>query len=173
MDKSKILIVEDEYIIAEDIKRILKKSGYEVVGNVQTGEDAIESVEEHQPELVLMDIHLKTDMSGIEAAQIIYDNYRIPFVYLTAYADKKTLEKAKITQPRGYVLKPFDTRELLAAVEIALYEHEMKIALKKSESKYRNLVQSLNDGVIVINDNEKFTFANEAAENIFGKSKQD
>ena len=107
MSKANILIVEDESIVAKDIQQSLKKLGYNVVDVVSTGENAIVSATEKNPDLVLMDIMLKGSMSGIEAAQVIKEKLNIPVIFLTAYADESTFSKAKITEPYGYIIKKF------------------------------------------------------------------
>lgn len=124
MAKVKILVVEDESIISKDIQHSLKHLGYAIAGSATTGEKAIELVNEKKPDLVLMDIMLKGDMSGIEAAEIIKQTHSIPVIFLTAYVDEATLEKAKILEPHGYVIKPFKEIDLHTSIEIALYKHK-------------------------------------------------
>jgi CheY-like chemotaxis protein len=121
MSRARILIVEDDRITAEDIRLSLGSLGYSVTGMASSGEEAIKKAEELHPDLVLMDIVLRGDMDGIEAAGRIRARFNIPVVYLTAYADDETLERAKLTQPFGYILKPFDDRELRSNIEMALY----------------------------------------------------
>ncbi|MGZ7118983.1 MAG: response regulator, partial [Methanobacterium sp.] len=120
MSKVKILVVEDEKIVAIDIKRRLENMNYNVPEIISSGEEAIERAFELSPDLVLMDIVLRGDVDGIKAAQVIIDKYNIPVVYLTAYSDEKTLKRAKITGPFGYIIKPFEDRELHSAIEVAL-----------------------------------------------------
>ncbi len=124
MAKSKIMIVEDEWITADDIKTSLQSLGYTVTSMVSSGEEAIQKAEEDRPDLVLMDIVLKGEMDGIEAANQIRSLFNIPIVYLTAYADEKVLERAKITEPFGYIVKPFINEDLKITIEIALYKHK-------------------------------------------------
>jgi class 3 adenylate cyclase/AmiR/NasT family two-component response regulator len=128
--KIKVLIVEDEYIIAMDIKRVLQKLGYEVTSFVGKGVDAIKKTEIEKPDIVLMDIMLNDGLSGIETAKLIKGNYDVPIVYLTALTDEETLQKAKLTEPGGYLLKPFDERTLHSALEIALYKFKIESQLK-------------------------------------------
>ncbi len=128
--KIKILIAEDEYIVAMDIKKILEKIGYEVTSFVNNGTDVIQKAGSEEPDLILMDIMLSGDMSGIEAAEIIKGKYDIPIVYLTALTDEQTINKAKITEPGGYILKPFDEKGLRSAIEIALYKAKIETQLK-------------------------------------------
>ena len=140
MPNKRIMIVEDEWIVAEEIKRCFQKLGYTVSSVVASGEDAFQKAEEDRPDLVLMDIILQGEMDGIEAAKQIRSRLNIPVVYLTAYADKKVLERAKTTEPFGYLIKPFEERELYATIEMALYKH-------KIEEEKNNLIQQLRDAL--------------------------
>lgn len=124
MNAHKILIVEDEAVVSLDISRRLEKMGYEVIGRVASGEEALELVQEERPHLVLMDINLQGEMDGIDTATILYKDHNLPVIYLTAYAGESTLERAKESKPYGYILKPFKERELHAAIEIAISRHE-------------------------------------------------
>jgi len=126
MAQIQILVVEDEIIVAEDIRRSLKNLGYNVPSVVSSGEAAIKKAQENNPDLVLMDIMLHGEMDGIAAAGIIRSKFDIPIVYLTAYSDNKILERAKITEPFGYIIKPFNERELAINIEIAIYKHRME-----------------------------------------------
>ena len=119
MDKVRMLIVEDERIVAMDLQGRLNSMGYEVVGHSVSGEDAIVKAETLRPDMVLMDIMLDGQLDGIQAAEVIRARFAIPVIYLTAYADTATLERAKITEPFGYILKPFEERELHGHIEIA------------------------------------------------------
>ncbi len=131
MAKSKIMIVEDEWITADDIRMSLQSLGYTVSSVVSSGEEAIKKAEGDRPDLVLMDIVLKGEMDGIEAASQIRSCYNIPIIYLTAYADEKILERARITEPFGYIVKPFVNEDLKIAIEIALYKHRVEKERKK------------------------------------------
>lgn len=137
MTNKKILIVEDEIIVAEDVAVRLKKLGYIVTDIVTTGEEAIEQAEQTKPDLVLMDIVLEGDIDGVIAAEEIRNRFNIPIVFLTAYADEKTLHRAKVTDPFGYIIKPFHHKDLQANIEIAIHRHElenkMQQALENSE----------------------------------------
>jgi two-component system cell cycle sensor histidine kinase/response regulator CckA len=135
MTKAGILIVEDENIIALDIKRSLLNLGYNVVGTAASGEDAIIKAEQSHPDLVLMDIMLKGEIDGIEAAEQMRRRFDIPLVFLTAYASDTVLERAKIIQPFGYILKPFRENELHTNIEMALYRHEMEKQLREREAE--------------------------------------
>ena len=132
MGKPRILVVEDESIIAKDIENALKEMKYTVAGIAFSGEDAVKKAAETKPDLVLMDIVLRGKMDGIEAAEQIRTWLNIPIVYLTAYEDEKTLGRAKLTEPFGYLIKPFDERELHSTIEIALYKFETEKRLKES-----------------------------------------
>lgn len=123
MKAARILVVEDEAIVAMVIKKRLVNLGYSVSGVAATGKDAITKVEGTFPDLVLMDIMLKGDMDGIEAADEIRKRFSIPVVYLTAHSDEKTLERAKQTEPYGYILKPFTEKDLSTNIEIAIHKH--------------------------------------------------
>ena len=142
MSKSNILIVEDESIVAKDIQHSLKKLGYTVVEICSNGEDAIRIVEELKPNLVLMDIMLKGDMTGIEAAAQIREKFNIPVIYLTAYADESTLNKAKVSEPYGYIIKPFKEIDLHTSIEMAIYKHEKETDLKKERDFLYSIVEN-------------------------------
>ncbi|WP_342303772.1 response regulator [Methanolobus sp. ZRKC5] len=124
MEDVKILVVEDEGIIGLNIKKKLKSFGYTVPAIVATGEEAIKMAEITFPDLILMDVRLKGDMDGVETAEKIRKNFDIPVIYLTAYSDDEVLEKAKKTEPYGYIVKPFKADDLRSNIEIALYRHK-------------------------------------------------
>jgi len=168
MEKLKILIVEDESIVAKDIKGSLKGFGYEVVGIVGTGEEAIRLIEESRPDLVLMDIMLKGSLSGIDAAHHIRENIHIPVVFLTAYADENTLHNAKISEPFGYIIKPFEDAELHSTIQMAVYRFEMERKLKDREQWLTTILKSISDAVIVTDKNGNITFLNPVAETLTG-----
>lgn len=130
MPDEKILIVEDEAIVAIEIQDKLKEIGYAVATIAHKGEEALQKVKESIPDLVLMDINLGEGIDGIETAKKIHSNFDIPVIYLTAYSDNETLQKAKITKPYGYITKPFNERELHIVIEIALYRHKTEKELK-------------------------------------------
>lgn len=150
MSKVKILVVEDESIVSKDIQHSLKRLGYSVCGSASSADKAIELVEEEEPDVVLMDIMLKGDMNGIEAAEIIKRNHRIPVIFLTAYADEVTLSKAKVTEPYGYIIKPFKEIDLHTSIEMALYKHKKETEVEKE----RDLLFSLVEG----KDSQDFIF---------------
>lgn len=136
---TKILIVEDERIIAEDIKRTLINYGYEVLAITSSGKEAIEKAKELDPDLILMDIILKGDMSGIETVNKINQDIDIPVIFLTAIADESTIQSAKKVLPQAYIVKPFENEELHAAIEIAIVKHEAKIKLEESKAKFESI----------------------------------
>ena len=121
--EGRILVVEDEHIVAMGIKKMLKNLGYTVTGVASSGKDAISKAESTFPDVVLMDIMLKGDMDGVEAAKEIRERFDVPVVYLTAYSDSKILERAKKTEPFGYIVKPFDEKDLHSSIEVALHKH--------------------------------------------------
>lgn len=132
MPAPRVLVVEDENIVAKDIVQSLKNTGYAVAGMAASGEEAISKAEALKPDLVLMDIMLQGEMDGIEAARRITVELGLPVVYLTAYADADTLARAKVTTPFGYILKPFEDRELHTVIEIALYRHKVEEELRRA-----------------------------------------
>lgn len=139
MSKVRVFVVEDEAIVSKDIQHSLKRLGYIVVGDASTGEKAITLIEDMDPDVILMDIMLKGEMSGIEAAEIIRREFKIPIIYLTAYADEATLEKAKITEPYGYIIKPFKEIDIHTSIEMALYKSKKE----KEVVRERDLLYSL------------------------------
>src|SRR5499433_324623 len=147
MDKVRILVVENERIVSMDMQRRLKNLSYDVVGAAVSGEEAIQKAEMYRPDLVLMDIMLDGQMDGIQAAEVIRGRLNIPVIYLTAYGDAPTLQRAKVTEPFGYILKPFEERELHGHIEIALYKHRMEKRLKDSEERYVLATRGANDGL--------------------------
>ncbi len=172
---ARLLIVEDEAIVARDLQGRLKRLGYEVCAIVASGAGAIEAAAQHRPDLVLMDIVLKGDMDGIEAAEVISRNYQIPVVFLTAYADQQTLQRAKLAVPLGYIVKPFTERELGIMLEINLYRasseaqlrHSIE-ALRVSEARFRTVIDTANEGILLVDDEGLVQILNPAARRMFG-----
>jgi PAS domain S-box-containing protein len=140
---------------------------------VASGEEAIHKAGETQPDLVLMDIMLKGYQDGVEAARQIFARFNIPVVYLTAYTDETTLQRAKVTEPYGYILKPFEERELHIAIEMAIYKHKMAKKLKEREQWLATILRSINDAVIVTDDKSLITFMNPVAEMLTGWKQKD
>lgn len=142
MNKASVLIVEDEKIVAKDIELSLKKLGHKVLGSVTTGEEAIKMALKLKPTVILMDIMLKGEITGIRAAKRILKKMDVAIIYLTAYADENTLEKAKVTQPYGYIIKPFKEIDLQTTIEIALYKHKKEVALVKERDRLYKIVNN-------------------------------
>lgn len=136
MEKIKILVVEDERIIAKDIQNSLENLGYIVLGVAASGEEALKKVEELRPDMAIIDIVLEGETDGIEVATEFQSRFNIPVIYLTAHEDDNTLERAKITEPFGYITKPFEEKELRIAIRMALYKHKM-------ETERKELIQQL------------------------------
>jgi two-component system cell cycle sensor histidine kinase/response regulator CckA len=164
----RILVVEDERIVAMSLRKQLQNLGYEVVGQASSGEVAVEEAEKKRPDLVLMDINLEGGMDGVEAANEIRRNFHIPVVYLTAYSNKEVLERAKITEPFGYILKPYEDRELHVVIETGMYKHRTEQTLRENERRYRTTLNSVGDGIIAIDSQGQVTFLNPVAERITG-----
>jgi len=168
MINSKILIVEDEAISALDLQSRLQSRGFLVPEIAFTGEEAIRKSAEVRPALVLMDIMLPGAVDGITAAEQIKSRFDIPVIYVTAYADEATLQRAKITEPFGYIIKPFQERELIIAIEMALYKHKMEKKIKENEKWLATILRSIGDAVIVTDKSGLITFMNEVAEKLTG-----
>lgn len=167
--KTRVLIVEDELIVAEDLRKLLKRMGYEVVGMAANGEEAIRAAEAQMPDLVLMDIRIQGPMDGIDVAEHIYAHLDVPVSYLTAYADEPTLERAKATMPFGYILKPFEEHTLRTTIELALYRHRMNRVLKKMDDWHAAALNNLADAVLASDALGRVFYMNRAAEEAVGK----
>jgi PAS domain S-box-containing protein len=167
MSQPRILIVEDEAIVAMDLRLHLQDLGYSVCGLASTGEDAIVQAKAQRPSLVLMDISLGTGMDGIEAAHHLQD-MGVPVVFLTAFADETTLARAKDSGPYGYLLKPFDERSLHSTIEMALYRHRMELELKASESRMRAIIEHALDLVVILDRLGRVRYSSPAAAKILG-----
>jgi PAS domain S-box-containing protein len=143
MTDFRVFIVEDEVIVAEDIIETLKSLGYHVAGTAKSGEQAIKKIAESKPDLVLMDIHIAGKVDGIQTAGEIHKTCDVPVIYLTAYADKALLDRAKLTEPYGYLVKPYDERELQSVIEMARYKYGVDRKLKESEERLKKLNDEL------------------------------
>jgi PAS domain S-box-containing protein len=163
MKRAKIMVVEDEGIVAADIQDRLRALGYGVAAVVESGEEAERTAGSSRPDLVLMDIFLKGDIDGVEAAERIRTNWDIPVVFLTAHADETTLQRAKITAPFGYILKPFNDRELHTTVEIALFRHAIEAKLKNTERWLSAVLESIGDAVVATDKWGLITLMNTSA----------
>ncbi len=142
MEKLNIFIVEDESIVAKDIQNNLIKLGYNVLGIANNGNDAIEQIKELNPDVVLMDIMIKGELTGIEVAEQLRKFVNVPVIFLTAYADESTLSRAKVTEPYGYILKPFKEIDLHSTIEMAVYKHQKDAALQKERDFLYSLVEN-------------------------------
>ena len=162
----RILVVEDELIVAMELKNRLGDLGYSVCGSTASGEEAIKLAAEQHPDIILMDINIKGAYDGIQAAEIIKNDFDIPIIFITAFADPQTLERAKITEPYGYIIKPFEERELHTSIEIAVYKHNIEKRLKNSERKLAITLKSIGDGVIAADKNGIVNYLNRAAEKL-------
>ncbi|PKL63947.1 MAG: hypothetical protein CVV32_10970 [Methanomicrobiales archaeon HGW-Methanomicrobiales-3] len=162
MSGATIFIVEDELIEAEDIRQTLEKLGYHVSGICRSGESALRTVTKTRPDLILMDIHLAGTMDGIDTAEQIHTLYTIPVIFLTAHADEASLERAKVTEPYGYVLKPFDERELYSSIEMALYKHRMEEQAREDTRTIRVLANAIPDAVMLLDADQQVIALNDA-----------
>jgi PAS domain S-box-containing protein len=168
MSMERILVVEDEMIIALGIQKTLERLGYVVAGVASKGQDAVTMAQELVPDLILMDIILSGDMDGIEAARRIRERTDRPIIYLTANADTATVEQARDTQPYGYLNKPVNERDLMSNIDTALNKYRMETRLRESEEKYRSLLESLNDIVISSDENGVITYVSPQIKEIGG-----
>jgi PAS domain S-box-containing protein len=180
MEKAKILIVEDEVIIAMEIKNRLQNLGYEVTSIVNTGEDAIKKAEEDKPDLILMDIRIKGEMDGIDTAEIIRNKFGIPVVFSTAYLDQERIERAKITMPFGYLLKPIQERDLKVTIEMALYvvkvdgkRRQIEESLKESNHRLLSFFNQKLIGVSITSVEKGFVEGNDRFCEILGYKKEE
>jgi PAS domain S-box-containing protein len=164
MTPARIMIVEDERITAEDLQDILQHLGYSVTAVVSTGADAIREAELTSPDLVMMDIRIKGDMDGVEAARVIRQRFDIPAVYLTAHADVETLSRAKLAEPLGYIIKPFQESELQASIEMALHKQSVDRQSKQSQERLSAALSAVGEGVISVDATGSVTLLNSAAE---------
>ncbi|MBK8098231.1 MAG: response regulator [Planctomycetes bacterium] len=170
MTATNILIVEDEGIVAQDLVGQLRALGYGIAGVAESATEAVRLAEAGRPDLVLMDIRLRGSMDGIEAADQIRARLALPVVYLTAHADDGTLQRARKTEPFGYLLKPFQERELRTVVEMALYKHQAEQRLRQSERRFQATLQSIAEAVLTVSDRGQVLFVNPAAERLSGRS---
>jgi PAS domain S-box-containing protein len=168
MIPKRILVVEDEGIVAKDIAQRLRSLGYEVTGLVSSAEKAYEAVALSMPDLILMDIHLKGSVDGISAAEKLQNTYDIPVIFLTAFADVPTLERAKMAEPFGYILKPFEERSLHVHIEMALVKHAGEQRLRQREQWITAILHSVRESVLVTDLAGRVTFMNAAAQQLTG-----
>lgn len=173
MSSARILIVEDDRVVARDIAQQMTRCGHVVIGCVTTGEDAITVAAKEKPSLVLMDVRLEGELDGIDAARQLRESHSLPIVFLTAYADEETVRRATVTEPFGYVLKPFDDLQLRTVVEMALYKHDAERRLRESEQRYAVTLDCIGDGVIATDCMGHITLINPIAEALTEWSRED
>lgn len=168
MSKPRILVVEDEAIVARDLQQVLLELGYQPVGLTPRAEEAITLVDELRPDLILMDIQLAGPMDGITAAQTIRTKFALPVVFITAFAAENILARAKLTEPFGYILKPYSERELHTVIEMALYKHQTEMGLRESMMHTQAILDNMIDSVITISEQGLMESFNKAASAMFG-----
>jgi len=176
VSQTKILVVEDERIVALDLQDRLQNLGYSVPGTVARGDDAIHMALEHHPDLILMDIRLKGEMDGIETASKIQEHLDVPIVYLTAYADRDTLDRAKGTSPYGYILKPFEAREVQTTIEMALYRHTTDAKLRSYAAelgRFKVAIDQVPECIVIVDLDGNTTYVNPAFERVTGFSSEE
>lgn len=166
MTKPQVMIVEDEAIVALDIQNRLSMMGYQVAAVASSGLEAIEKSRQVKPSLILMDIMLEGDMDGIDAAGTIREEQNIPVIYLTAYADEKTLGRAKVTEPFGYIIKPFEDRELNLTIEMALYKHQAENKILENQRWLSTTLNNLGEAVVTTDMDGRVQFLNPTAEKL-------
>ena len=166
--KARILIVEDEAIVAEDLEMAISDIGYEVVGRAASAKDAVKKALALKPDLVLMDIVLRGNRNGIDASQEIKEKEDIPIIFLTAYSDVGLIDRAKSTEPYAYLVKPFQEKQLLASIEMALYKSRLEKKLKESEGWLSTTLNSIGDAVIATDATGYVKFINPVADSLTG-----
>ena len=171
--KATLLVAEDEFIVAFDLQTKLKTMGYDVPVVVSSGEEILEQIPKVKPDIVLLDIMLKGQLDGVETAKIIKEKYKLPVIYLTAFADEKTLDRARITDPFGYVLKPFEERDLKTTIEMGLYRYKIQLELEERDNWLFTTLNSITDGVITTDDKGFMTFLNTSAQDLIGIDSKD
>ena len=173
MQQVNIMVVEDEKIVAADIRQNLTMLGYMVPAVIASGEEAIRKAAEHCPDLVLMDIRLNGKIDGIEAAKIVQARLNVPVVFITAFADEATIQRAKSTEPYGYIIKPFGKKELQSTIEIALYKYGRERRLKTNEQWLMSVFRSIGEGVVAVDRAGSVCIMNLAGEAITGCALED
>jgi PAS domain S-box-containing protein len=170
MEKTTILIAEDEFITGADLRRRLEKAGFMVPAVVDTGKKAIEAAGEIRPDIILMDITLKDAMTGIEAAAVIRREFEIPVIFLTAHSDEATMDHAVLSEPFGYLIKPVDDRALRTAIRMALFKHAMERRLKESEERYRTIAKLVDESIYIVSHDLKILYINQCAAVLIGRT---
>ena len=170
---NQIFVVEDDAIICEDLRRTLERLGYAMLGSARSGVEAVLAIEERRPDLILMDIKLGGRMDGIQTTAAIRKRWNLPVIYLTSHSDDATLSRAKETGPHGYLLKPFNERDLRTAIEVALRKHDLELKLLERERWFATTLESVGDAVIATDRDGFVTFMNAVAEKVTGWTRQD
>ncbi|HSV95981.1 MAG TPA: ATP-binding protein [Spirochaetota bacterium] len=170
---ARIFIVEDEKIVSRDLQNVLESMGYGIAGVATSGEEAVGRIPELRPDIVLMDIMLQGEMDGIDAAEKVSAYFDVPVVYLTAYDDDTTLQRAKITEPHGYIRKPFDERDLSISIEMALYRHRMENRVRESERRLSATLKNIGEGVAAVDTEGRLVFLNPYGEHLTGWSAEE
>lgn len=173
MAGERLFIVEDETIVAEDLKRMLERMGYAVCGSAAEGEKALTAIERQKPDLVLMDIRIQGPKDGIEVAETIYARWDTPVIYLTAYADDLTVDRAKGTLASGYLLKPFEERGLKSTIDLALYRHKMERMVQGLEERPGGILDHLGAAVWAVDAKGNVTYLNRRGEALLGCSRNE
>jgi CheY-like chemotaxis protein len=168
----KILIVEDEPIVALDLQQELEQFGCEVVALAQSADEALMAVEESQPDLALMDLHIVGSLDGIQTARLLRDAYQVPSIFLTAYSDDATIARAVREMPYGYLTKPFQTRELKATLQVALHKAKVDAGVRKAHGKIASSVDGMHEALLTVTLNGDIQFMNAAAERMTGRSRE-
>lgn len=158
--RKKVLIIEDEFITISAISLILEGMGFDVVGTADTGEGAVKAAGDLKPDIILMDIMLKGEMNGITAADIIKQRYDIPVIYLTGQADDVTIAHALESEPFGYIIKPFEEKNLKTSITMALYKHDLDKELIASEKRYRAIAELAEDSIYIFNQDYSLAYIN-------------
>jgi len=170
MSSTRILVIEDESIVAKDLQHTLIKLGYDVPVTASNAETAFMRLDEVNPDLVFLDVKLKGDIDGIQIAEKIRDHYEIPVIFLTSFVDKETLDRAKVTEPYGYLVKPFNEPDLRSTVEMALYKFAKDQETRNEKERFENALTNLDDAIITLDTDFRISFLNPKAEELIGKS---
>jgi PAS domain S-box-containing protein len=173
MQEKTILIVEDEGVVALSMQEALKKLGYRVVAIAVTGNEAIALAMQHKPDVVLMDIHIKGDMDGIQTTEKLNEISDVPVIFLTAYADDETIQRAVKTRSHSYLVKPYNPRELYSNIEFAIYKRRMRSRLGSNRENLELFLTKSADAGLIIDMQNCIVFANSAAETLLGWTKEE
>lgn len=171
--KTKVLVVEDEELAAADVRDYLEDHGYIVCGPVGSGEEALELIESETPDLVLIDIQIKGKLDGADVGYALREKYKIPFIYVTGHTESQILERVKLSEPNGYIVKPFNEKELRVAIELALHNEHSKRALEEWGQRLTSVLASIGEAVIATDAYQRIVFMNEPAELLTGWSAED